>query len=1241
MLGSSELKTALADANSVRMLPIISAEWNHNLFNTPYITVAGSGTAMTVGAPDVSVTDATLPKPGFVTKTLAISGGSGKIVYPVTGTTSKAYKVVTYVKTSALAPVVVTAYAKSGSGDTASYGSAAAEINSFLWEKIEVYIGDTSNITSFNFTIRASSTDPAVTTYDLIFTVPEVYETTLFDYSFHSLYPTDSVFNYFRPGEAYVGSGNTHAPTVSKTVTAYGSSRVMPCSPILSAPKTLTFENITTLNPILKTKPVSDIDPYLYFISDDTIKKISGIWATPALSNKIVLKFQNIVTLPTVSIVITYDDATSVTLTGKTPDSAGVLVLYWNQLATAWETTKWIDTNLPRFNDLGDLPQHKKIKKITVEQTGYSLQDGFSGLTYSNTDFSRMQLIEISPRLEVDLTNLLKSTSITKSLDNKATAVPISSIDSNDATISFSGIPAFSAQYGLTPILSNESNDTKTILAKMLRKNVKFNLFFHVANVDGVAFDEYIQHGVFFSDSWDESDIDEVSVQTFDITKYLQSAPAPDYVADRKTAFEVISDLFDLVGFTDYDYDSLYSVCEDSQLPIDLSYYFVNSKEATVFDALRQIFLAYQIGAHVDEFGIIQFTSLAKILNNKTPNIQLDDSLIQDGGYSISSKEKPGKISVRYQQPKILQSPAIENVTKEDILNSPSFIYTTSNDVVWSQQSSDSVGFNYLSTDPTAVMLADSTSMKLNVNDLLDIFHTYSLDFNGYGVVEGEIVSFLYKEYTLSGASITETVYARNNNDLQRKIHIFSKKHGDSLGNITVSPTGKIVNLQRGMFGTEVKDHKVLSSGLSDKGLSEGAISNVANTMYTGTANTSVSTKRRLVIDTGEHVAPKTPSIPVGLNVTSITSSGFIASWTAPLSDGGSAITRYEYDLYDVAAGTNLGWTTNLLALTKTVTGLSSNKPYVFYVRAVNANGNGQQASFGLSTGSVQTPSAPPNLTVSAIGTTTMTVIWDLPASDGGYTIAYYEYNIIGPGLSSGWLTTSSGLTRTQSFTGLTSNATYTVSIRAITSAGNGAASSVSGKTTYVGAPDAPTNLIVAGQTDTTITISWTAPVNDNGSVITGYSYSIAGTGLPGGVTWYSSPNGTTPNLTITGLTTGGTYTIAVKAINALGTGPSSSILSVTLASISVATVPTTLATTSITTTTWDVSWSAPASDGGSTITDYQYSLSPGGSGWVSTSNTLAAALTGLTSGVYYTLQVRAVNGVGFGAAATVTDTTL
>ena len=82
-------------------------------------------------------------------------------------------------------------------------------------------------------------------------------------------------------------------------------------------------------------------------------------------------------------------------------------------------------------------------------------------------------------------------------------------------------------------------------------------------------------------------------------------------------------------------------------------------------------------------------------------------------------------------------------------------------------------------------------------------------------------------------------------------------------------------------------------------------------------------------------------------------------------------------------------------------------------------------------------------------------------------------------------------------------------------------------------------NNLTATRGDEEVALSWTAP-NDGGSAITDYEYS-----LDGGSTWTSlSTTGT--SATITGLTNGTTYSVSIRAINAVGEGAASEGVSVT-----------------------------------------------------------------------------------------------
>ena len=873
----TDSQTLFLNSSTVTMLPVVSAEWNQNLFNNPYMTVAGTGVKETVIIPNnlTALTDPTVTNPNFTTYSMATTNGSGSQSFTINTASphSSAYKIVTYVLTDQYRPAILTSYAE---GSETQYGSTTIDVNSFGWTKVITYVGSSGNsdpISSFTYTLLLNTYSSDSTNPILYYTKPEVYATTWFDYQHNTLWPTESVFSYFRPGESYVESGNFKysLPSDFKAVntrildsqTVDGNGNLIsppkfPVSPILQNPS---FCAVSTPAPFYKIAMPNDMNPYKYFVSDIVsgyTPSISGIYEQAISANKIVIKFNTVMTTPTISVAIdgttiSVDGSTSIafptstSLAGANPNNAGVLILYWT--GTAWTKKKWGDptvspvTSMPHITASGVITPYTTFKKITVTQLDTTVNSAFSGYPARSSDFAgdrtRMHLVELSPRLELDLSDYVMGVDINKSLDSKNTAIPISSINTDDASIILSAIPVLSGN-DIIPIFSSQSNLAINILSNMLRKNIKFYINFDVKSnfINTLSnINAYVPGGVYYSDTWDETDVKTVKVQCYDVTRYLQTTPAPDYVANLKSVFEIITNIFDLVGYTDYDYDSLYSVCHDSSSPMDMAYYYCNSKDTTVIDAISQIFLANQIGAYIDEYGIMKFLSLSQILNNKSSNITIDDSNIITGGYSITNKAKPGKISVRYQSPKIKQSLALQNTTAFSSKTTPSFIYTTSNDVVWTQQNVDSVGFNHLNEN----MEKNSNRFKLNINDLLNIFHTYSLNNDGYASIENEIVSFLYKEYVIvdGNGNPPVTVSVKNDMELQSEINRYVKRYESGLSlseiddagnaikpinaNVTITPTGYITDVQRGLFGTKVSPHNVITS-LSQKGLKEATV---------------------------------------------------------------------------------------------------------------------------------------------------------------------------------------------------------------------------------------------------------------------------------------------------------------------------------------------------------------------------------------------------------------------------------
>jgi hypothetical protein len=169
------------------------------------------------------------------------------------------------------------------------------------------------------------------------------------------------------------------------------------------------------------------------------------------------------------------------------------------------------------------------------------------------------------------------------------------------------------------------------------------------------------------------------------------------------------------------------------------------------------------------------------------------------------------------------------------------------------------------------------------------------------------------------------------------------------------------------------------------------------------------------------------------------------------------------------------------------------------------------------------------------------------------------------------------------------------------------------------------------------IALSWAAPGDDGGSGITSYTVQRADdSGFTTNVVTYAGIGGT--STTLTGLAYGKTYYTRVSATNGIGTSAYSSSTSDTT-DITVPGAPTGVAVSGITPVQADVSWSAPAFDGGSALTGYDVQSAKDSAFTVGVVTVADSAspntLTGLLPGTNYWVRVRAKNAAGAGAWST------
>lgn len=217
---------------------------------------------------------------------------------------------------------------------------------------------------------------------------------------------------------------------------------------------------------------------------------------------------------------------------------------------------------------------------------------------------------------------------------------------------------------------------------------------------------------------------------------------------------------------------------------------------------------------------------------------------------------------------------------------------------------------------------------------------------------------------------------------------------------------------------------------------------------------------------------------------------------------------------------------------------LHNGTTYSCTVTATNAIGTGP-ASASVSVTPSATPGAVPGApTIGAAlpGNASARIAFTPPADDGGNTI--HSYRIA---CSAGGSTITATVSGSPALIGgLINNTSYSCSVRAINSAGMGAASSSVGVTPYAGAilppiaaPSAPV-LLNGTPGNSQALLFFAPPADSGGATLLGYTATCQTRGST------VSANGTGAPLIVSGLTNGKTYRCTVKATNSGGDSPAS-----------------------------------------------------------------------------------------------------
>jgi len=442
------------------------------------------------------------------------------------------------------------------------------------------------------------------------------------------------------------------------------------------------------------------------------------------------------------------------------------------------------------------------------------------------------------------------------------------------------------------------------------------------------------------------------------------------------------------------------------------------------------------------------------------------------------------------------------------------------------------------------------------------------------------------------------------------------------LGFITVSWTapantgGSTIN----KYTVTSSDNKTAIWNLGDGALSANVTGLTSGTQYT--FRVTATNANNFTSEPSELSGLITPlGVPGKPTITSVASGlGFITvSWTAPVNNGGSTITKYT-----VTSSGNQTATWNLGDgdLSANVTLLTLNNPYTFTVTATNNFGTGLPSDPSQSIRPDVIPNTPTLVTASPLNSSA-NVSWTYVALDEP-PLSHFTVTS-NPPTSNPLLTSQRTIGGESSllFTGLTNGTAYRFTVTASNYNRTSPPSVPSDPVTPASAPGAPT-LVTASPLNESATVSWTAPANNGGSSITGYTVTAINVSTQATIsrTTTSSP------YTFTGLTNGIEYKFRVTATNANNLTSEPSVLSDSVTPVGVAPGAPTSVTASPLNESATVSWTAPANTGGSSITGYTVtSIPPLPS--QTTNGATSLQFPGLTNGNSYKFKVTATTVYG------------
>lgn len=508
--------------------------------------------------------------------------------------------------------------------------------------------------------------------------------------------------------------------------------------------------------------PASASDPYKYWSSlskcgtgeiDDaynfaTPVQVVVTYDQPVQANKIVAGFEMSYAKP-VSYSLEYS------VNGTTWISTdSVSALLPNGTVSVWRSgTDWVPD--PFYTSVVTI----KAVRLTI----YSM----------DTPASHVDVLQLGARLENDLSDFLISYEVDMEVSERSFVAPLGRASANTANVQLSNIDS-----------RFNSENTSSLYFDLIDKKVKFTVDIGVdATPQGGVKYEYVREFTMWTDVWAGQESTTVDVQLKDSSVFLQEVIVPEVFLEDYTVGAVVWQILDRIGMVNYQYSR--STVEKGQV---IAFYWPEP-ERTIWDEFANLAEATQTAIFFDENDVLQIRARRSMYNSdKLVNWNLDAIINGTKLPDIESIEINNDMDAN--EVEILYQPA----SFSDFANGFPKMET-----VW-EPDEDTVVLR--STDLTKDLLIAGTAMW--IPQATAVIWPYEAMVN----IRGEILRYKGKEYVWykpTGGTEAKVVYSQEEKDL-----LDDGSHPDNKWKNYFS--GKFVVAERGLYGTDIVDHKLITT---------------------------------------------------------------------------------------------------------------------------------------------------------------------------------------------------------------------------------------------------------------------------------------------------------------------------------------------------------------------------------------------------------------------------------------------